>query len=204
MNTKKRQRIIVLLTGVLALALLASCSRQVTKPLEKGDIRPTKVSKPAEENHTADKTSAGVTIYGNPEQIEVFSGGKRLVLKPGDGSYSKITSVCERIVLRVGASANEPPVSDASYIKMRGVAFRAVRLTYHREPVFVFFGTIDRIKQNKTLVGAKGLKQVTFFVPVSAASLKPDTIFDGFYYGNIHMVSTLTNTDLLELVKGLQ
>jgi len=199
----KGQRVIVLLALLFALALLASCSRQVTKPLGEEDLYPKKAPKTAGDDRTGAKRSAGVTIYGSPELVEVFSGGKRLVFKAGDKSYDKITSICERIVLRVGASANEPPVSDASYLKMRGVAFRSIRLTYRREPVFVFFGTIDRIKRNKNLGGAKGLKQVAFFIPMSPALLKPDTIYDGFYYGNIHMVSTLTNTDLLELVKGL-
>ncbi len=204
MNTKKRQRFVILITGVLALVLLASCSRQVTKPLETGDTGPAKAAKHVEENRTEGKTSAGVTISGNPELIEVFSKGNRMILKPGDKSFDKIAEICERIVLRVGASASEPPVSDASYIKMRAVAFRTVRLTYGKEPVFVILGTMNQIKQNKKLVGAKGLKQITFFVPISTELLKPETMFDGFYYGNIRMISTLTNKDLIDAVKGMQ
>ncbi len=203
MSAKKSQKAVVLLTLALALALLASCSRQVTKPLEERDLNPKKASKVADDRSSG-KTSAGVTINGNPEKIELLLGSKQLVFKPGEEAYDKITRVCERIVLRVGETAEGSPVSNTDYSRMIGTSHAVVRLVYQKEPVFTFLGTVDRIKQNRKLAGAKGLNYVTFFVPQSELSLKPGTIYDGFYYGNIHMVSTLTNTDLLELVKGLQ
>lgn len=193
----------MVLPAILILLLLVSCARQVTKPLDENDLAPKKAPSVAHDRNAAKKSAGGV-IYGDPEKVELFTHDKKLVFSPGDKSYSEITRVCERIVLRVGTPAGWRPVSDTEFSKIMKESYAVVRLTYRREPVFVFFGTNDYIKRNKNLTSAAGLNEITFFLPANNASMTPDTIYDGFYYGNIHMVSTLTNTELVELIKGLQ
>ncbi|MCL6471619.1 MAG: hypothetical protein K6T91_02275 [Firmicutes bacterium] len=180
----QKHKIMVLL--VVALTLLTSCAKQLaSNALQHRDV----TSEAKKQDLELTKRSAGVTIYGRPIKIEIYCNHTQRLIKPGDKIYDKVCDAGERIILRVGSPASDSLLSEKDMAVIRDQAYAVVTFSYNKPPKFIFFKDLQN--------------SVTFYIPANFLEMKPDTIYDGFYYGNRHMVSTLTNNELLEIVKDM-
>lgn len=195
---------------ILAIALLSlialSCTGQVAEDtMGKSATLKAKNSADTEAGKEREgiKRSAGAVIYGRPEKIKVYRCSEPTVVKPGSPDYEKLLDAGERVMLRVSSSAGEPPVNKENFSRMIGESPAAIQFIYQKEPVFTYLETPERIKSDKILSSVQNLATITFFIPTDAGLIEPGTVYDGFYSGNVHMVSTLTNAELIDVVKEM-